>query len=433
LAKTAYALLYANLGLFLVFAEVFTPLIGTNNTRIVWALGSAFMVARLILYLLQVFMRCIKSPITQCMCASTIAIYTPPMLLTFVAHTLLAKIAYALLYTYLGLFLLLSEVFTPLIGASNPIVWALGSALMAARLILHLLQVFMRCIKSPITQRICAAATLTYTAPMLLKAYLTFVIYYLAAISETYHFLGPLRTIGSIVILERTWRFIIFLPTLLSFVAEAYSCIAWYTVEFLCDFLPDAFNVLKDVATGLVIIIRRCWRGYHARAKMRAQSQDNAINAVTTLQFLWKYHRMRRAVRSVQRWWRGCKVARTNKNTIMVEDASDSEYEDDFSSPRRNLVPGPGESWIEPVDDQDDGDEFALQDEPSDLSDIGSTTITGGKYAGNECIVLDYLTQMVRVKMVGSGQITTIRRRSLGLEKEVASTVRRSPRLAARR
>ena len=96
-------------------------------------------------------------------------------------------------------------------------------------------------------------------------------------------------------------------------------------------------------------------------------------------------------------------------------------------------MPGPGESWIEPVDDQDDGDEFALQDEPSDLSDIGSTTIIGGKYAGNECIVLDYLTQMVRVKMVGSGQITTIRRRSLGLEKEVASTVRRSPRLAARR
>ena len=134
-------------------------------------------------------------------------------------------------------------------------------------------------------------------------------------------------------------------------------------------------------------------------------------------------------------------MARTNKNTIMVEDASDSEYDDDFSSPRRNRKPGPGDSWLEPVDVQDyddydyNDDDGVLEDEASDLSDIGSTTsctITGGVYAGDECIVLDYLTHMVRVKMVGSGQITTIRRRSLGLEKEVASTVRRSPRLAAR-
>ena len=83
-------------------------------------------------------------------------------------------------------------------------------------------------------------------------------------------------------------------------------------------------------------------------------------------------------------------------------------------------------------DDNDHDDDDVLEDEAADLSDIGSTTITGGVYAGDECIVLDYLTHMVRVKMVGSDQITTIRRRSLGLEKEVASTVRRSPRLAAR-
>ena len=446
LAKTAYALLYAWLCLSLLLSEAFTPLIGASNP-IVWAIGSAFVVARLILYLLQVFMRCIKSPITQCMCASTIVICTPPMLLkaclTFVTYTLLAKTAYALLYTYLGLSLLLSELFTPLIGASNPIVWTLGSAFVVALLIFYLLQVFMRCIKSPITQRICAAATITYTAPMLLKAYLTFVIYYLAVISEIYHFLGPIRTIGSIVVLERTWRFITFLPSLLIFVAEVYSCIAWYAVEFLCVFFPAAFNVLKLVATGLVIIFRRCWRRCLARAKMRSQSQDNAINAVTTLQSLWKYHRMRRAVRSVQRWWRGRKVARANKSTIMVEDASDSEYDNDFSSPRRNLRPGPGESWMEPVDndaqlfsyddEEEEDDGGVLEDEASDLSDnIGSITITGDKYAGQECIVLDYLTHMVRVKMVGSGQITTIRRRRLGLEKEVASTVRRSPRLAAR-
>ena len=38
------------------------------------------------------------------------------------------------------------------------------------------------------------------------------------------------------------------------------------------------------------------------------------------------------------------------KITITVEDASDSEYDDDFSSPLRNRRPGPGESWIEPVE-----------------------------------------------------------------------------------
>ena len=263
---------------------------------------------------------------------------------------LLAKTAYGLLYAYLGIFLLFAEVFTPLIGAINPIIWTLGSAFMVARLILCLLQVFIRCIKSPITQRICAAGILTYTAPMLLKAYLTFVIYYLAAISEIYHFLGPMWSFGSIVILERTWRFITFLPTLFCFAAEAYSSIVWYMVEFLCDFLAVAFNVLKVVKTGLVITIQRCWRGCLPRANIRAQAQDNVVNAVTTLQSLWKYHRMRRAVKSVQRWWRECKVARTNKNTIMVEDASDSEYDDDFCSPWRNRRPGPGESWIEPVE-----------------------------------------------------------------------------------
>ena len=41
---------------------------------------------------------------------------------------------------------------------------------------------------------------------------------------------------------------------------------------------------------------------------------------------------------------------RKKKITITVEDASDSEYDDDFSSPWRSRRPGPGESWIEPVD-----------------------------------------------------------------------------------
>lgn len=44
------------------------------------------------------------------------------------------------------------------------------------------------------------------------------------------------------------------------------------------------------------------------------------------------------------------KKSRKKKITITVEDASDSEYDDDFSSPWRNRRPGPGESWIEPVE-----------------------------------------------------------------------------------
>jgi hypothetical protein len=40
---------------------------------------------------------------------------------------------------------------------------------------------------------------------------------------------------------------------------------------------------------------------------------------------------------------------RKSKITVIVEDASDSEYEDDFNSPWRNRRPSPGE-WLEPVD-----------------------------------------------------------------------------------
>ena len=40
---------------------------------------------------------------------------------------------------------------------------------------------------------------------------------------------------------------------------------------------------------------------------------------------------------------------RTRRITITVEDASDSECEDEFDSPWRNLRPSPGQ-WIEPVE-----------------------------------------------------------------------------------
>merc|ERR1739841_308045 len=36
--------------------------------------------------------------------------------------------------------------------------------------------------------------------------------------------------------------------------------------------------------------------------------------------------------------------------TVIVEDASDSECENEFDSPWRNRRPSPGESWLEPVE-----------------------------------------------------------------------------------
>jgi hypothetical protein len=43
------------------------------------------------------------------------------------------------------------------------------------------------------------------------------------------------------------------------------------------------------------------------------------------------------------------KKKKKNKITIVVEDASDSEYEDEFQSPWRNRRPSPGQ-WMEPVE-----------------------------------------------------------------------------------
>ena len=76
-------------------------------------------------------------------------------------------------------------------------------------------------------------------------------------------------------------------------------------------------------------------------------------------------------------------------------------------------------------------DDAVIDAESNNEDEPEYTTIVGGKYAGDECIVLAYLPHMVRIKLV-SGRITVIRRQSLGLEK-IASPIalRRSPRLSA--
>lgn len=42
--------------------------------------------------------------------------------------------------------------------------------------------------------------------------------------------------------------------------------------------------------------------------------------------------------------------ARRKKVTVIVEDASDSETDDESHSVWRNRVPSPGESWMEPIE-----------------------------------------------------------------------------------
>ena len=62
------------------------------------------------------------------------------------------------------------------------------------------------------------------------------------------------------------------------------------------------------------------------------------------------------------------------------------------------------------------------------------STIIGGKYAGKNCIILEYLPHKVRVQIVGSSLITCISRRSLGLDEKKTvwhTQPRRSPRIRA--
>ena len=63
-----------------------------------------------------------------------------------------------------------------------------------------------------------------------------------------------------------------------------------------------------------------------------------------------------------------------------------------------------------------------------------TTIISGGKYAGQKCIILKHLARRVRVQLLDSGRVTCISRGSLGLDEE--KTVwhfqpRRSPRIQA--
>ena len=182
--------------------------------------------------------------------------------------TILANTASALFHAYLSLTLLHVEAMAELIGAGAPIIWTIGSILMVARLTLHLLPVLFRCVVSPITRCICAVTILTCVATMLLKAYLTFVIFYLAAVSEICNAFGPMWSIGSLVLLERMWRFITLLPALLRSVVFAGRRIITAAVEALisvaCDsILPAAYwflNVSIHVRSILLSHPRPCLR-----------------------------------------------------------------------------------------------------------------------------------------------------------------------------
>ena len=88
-----------------------------------------------------------------------------------------------------------------------------------------------------------------------------------------------------------------------------------------------------------------------------------------------------------------------------------------------------GGSWDQ--DDDADADAADATDDVADTSRLGSYTITGGKYADQQCIIVKHLARKVRVELVDSGMVTCISRRSLGLDVEKTSwheEPRRSPR-----
>jgi hypothetical protein len=74
------------------------------------------------------------------------------------------------------------------------------------------------------------------------------------------------------------------------------------------------------------------------------------------------------------------------------------------------------------------------EEEAEEEEEAAPSTISGGKYAGKNCIILEYLPHRVRVQIVGSSLITCISRRSLGLDEKKTvwhTQPRRSPRIRA--
>ena len=62
---------------------------------------------------------------------------------------------------------------------------------------------------------------------------------------------------------------------------------------------------------------------------------------------------------------------------------------------------------------------FPPQDRPAKRRKVEQTTIiSGGKYAGQKCIILKHLARRVRVQLLDSGRVTCISRGSLGLDEE---------------
>ena len=99
-----------------------------------------------------------------------------------------------------------------------------------------------------------------------------------------------------------------------------------------------------------------------------------------------------------------------------------------------NTLAAPSHSSITDDDDDSwnqDNDDATVVDDGADISRLGSYTITSGKYAGQQFIIVKHLACRVRIQLVDSGLVTCISRRSLGLDEEKTvwhEEPRRSPR-----
>ena len=117
------------------------------------------------------------------------------------------------------------------------------------------------------------------------------------------------------------------------------------------------------------------------------------------------------------------------------EDDEDEGEDDPVSSPSTTITLSSPSTTITTTIGKKHPCPSSLQGRPAKRQKVEqTTTISGGKYAGQKCIILKHLARRVRVQLLDSGRVTCISRGSLGLDEEKTAwhaQPRRSPRIQA--
>lgn len=119
---------------------------------------------------------------------------------------------------------------------------------------------------------------------------------------------------------------------------------------------------------------------------------------------------------------------------LMAED-DDYQWDDDEDEEEIDPTPSPSNTIITTIGKKHSCPS-SLQGRPAKRQKVeqSTTTIIGGKYAGQKCIILKHLARRVRVQLLDSGRVTCISRGSLRLDEEKTvwhAQPRRSPRIQA--